>query len=73
MLDRYAWNRAGNMTTIPKVADPTKSFTATYDPWNRLVRIEEGSIKVAEYEYDGAKRRTVKKTYISGELDETRH
>ncbi|MBC8874772.1 MAG: RHS repeat-associated core domain-containing protein [Planctomycetes bacterium] len=66
-------NRAGNMTTIPKPADPTASFTATYDAWNRLVKIEEGSDKVAEYEYDGAKRRSVKKTYISGSLDETRH
>jgi len=68
-----AYNRAGNMTTIPKPADPTQSFTATYDAWNRLVRIEEGLNKVAEYEFDGAKRRTVKKSYVSGELDETRH
>jgi len=68
-----AYNRAGNMTTIPKPADPTASFTATYDAWNRLVKIEEGSDKVAEYEYDGAKRRSVKKTYASGALDETRH
>jgi len=67
------YNRAGNMTTIPKPADPTQSFTATYDAWNRLVRIEEGANKVGEYEFDGAKRRTVKKTYVSGELDETRH
>jgi RHS repeat-associated protein len=61
------------MTTIPKPADPTQSFTATYDAWNRLIRVEEGANKVAEYEYDGAKRRTIKKTYVSGELNETRH
>jgi len=67
------YNRAGNMTTIPKRADPTASFTATYDAWNRLLRIEEGSDKVAEYEYDGAKRRTMKRTYSGGVLDETRH
>lgn len=67
------YNRAGNMTTIPKPADPTQSFTATYDAWNRLIRIEEGANKVAEYDYDGAKRRTVKKTYVSGQRDETRH
>jgi len=67
------YNRVGNMTTIPKPADPTASFTAAYDAWNRLVKIEEGSDKVAEYEYDGAKRRSVKKTYESGQLDETRH
>jgi len=68
-----AYSRAGNMTTIPKPADPTQAFTATYDAWNRLVRVEEGSDKVAEYEYDGAKRRTIKETYSAGLLDETRH
>jgi len=61
------YNRAGNMTTIPKPADPTQSFTATYDGWNRLVRSEEGANKVAEYEHDCAKPRTVKKNYVSGQ------
>ena len=68
-----AYNRAGNMTTIPQPADPTQSFAATYDAWNRLVRLVDGSDTVAEYAYDGAKHRTVKKTYVSGVLDETRH
>ena len=68
-----AYNRAGNMTTIPKPADPTASFTATYDAWNRLVKLEDGSGTVAQYEYDGAKRRTVKKSYSGGVLSETRH
>jgi RHS repeat-associated protein len=68
-----AYNRAGNMTTIPKPADPTSSFAATYDAWNRLVNLEEGENTVAEYVYDGAKRRVVKKTYSAGTLDETRH
>ena len=68
-----AYNCAGNMTTTPKPADPTASFAATYDAWNRLVKIEEASDKVAEYEYDGVKRRSVKKRYASGSLDETRH
>jgi RHS repeat-associated protein len=67
------YNRVGNMTTIPKPADPTQSFTATYDAWNRLVSIEEGGTKLAECEYDGAKRRTVNKKYVSGQLHETRH
>jgi RHS repeat-associated protein len=61
------------MTSIPKPADPTLAFTATYDAWNRLVKIVEGANTVAEYAYDGAKRRTVKKTYVGGVLDETRH
>ncbi|MEZ6114534.1 MAG: hypothetical protein R3C99_26510 [Pirellulaceae bacterium] len=56
-----AYDRAGNMTTIPKPADPTIAFTATYDPWNRLVGIEEpdglGSTqKAGQYAYDGGKR-----------------
>jgi YD repeat-containing protein len=67
------YNRAGNMTTIPQPADPTQSFTGTYDAWNRLVKLEDGSGTVAQYEYDGAKRRTVKKTYTSGVLLEARH
>ena len=61
------------MTTIPKPADPTQSFTATCDAWNRLVKLEDSSGTVAQYEYDGAKRRTIRKTYVSGQLDETRH
>jgi hypothetical protein len=28
-----AYNRAGNMTTIPQPTDPTNSYTATYDAW----------------------------------------
>ncbi len=67
------YNRAGNMTTVPKPADPTTAYTATYDPWNRLVKLEDGANTVAEYRYDAAKRRIVKKTYTGGELDETRH
>jgi RHS repeat-associated protein len=68
-----AYSRAGNMTTIPKPADPTVAYAGTYDAWNRLVRIEEGPNKVAECEYDGAKRRTIKRTYAAGVLNETRH
>jgi RHS repeat-associated protein len=68
-----AYNRAGNMTTIPKPAQPTASFTATYDAWNRLVKLEDGSGTVSQYEYDGAKRRTVKRSYTGDVLTETRH
>ena len=67
------YNRAGNMTTIPKPADPTGSFAATYDAWNRLVKLEAGENTLAEYVYDGAKRRVVKKTYSDGSLDGIRH
>src|SRR5690606_21594962 len=43
-------------------------LTATYDAWNRLVKLENGSGTVAEYEYDGLNRRTTKTT-----ASETRH
>ena len=68
-----AYSKAGNMTTIPQPADPTGSYTATYDAWNRLVKIVEGANTVAEYAYDGAKRRVILKSYSSGILSETRH
>jgi RHS repeat-associated protein len=68
-----AYSRAGNMTTMPKVADPTTSQTCQYDAWNRLTKVSEGANTVAEYSYDGAKRRIVQKSYTSGILSETRH
>jgi RHS repeat-associated protein len=52
-----AYDRAGNMTTIPKPADPTTGFTGTYDAWNHLVKIESGSSTVATYAYNGLHRR----------------
>jgi RHS repeat-associated protein len=68
-----AYNRAGNMTTIPQPGDPTQSYTATYDAWNRLVKLEDGQNTVAEYVFDGAKRLVVRKKYVSGSLNQTRH
>lgn len=46
------YDDAGNTTVFPKPSVPEEYFKATYDAWNRLVRIEDGN-KVAEYEYDG--------------------
>lgn len=54
------YDRNGNMTTIPKPTDPADSFTATYDAWNRMVKVEAGISTVAEYSYDGLHRRTTK-------------
>jgi RHS repeat-associated protein len=68
-----AYNRAGNMTTMSKVADPTVSQACQYDAWNRLIKVSEGADTVSEYQYDGAKRRIVQKSYESGVLGETRH
>jgi len=67
------YSRAGNMTTMPQPASPASSYTATYDAWNRLVKIADGANTVSEYQYDGAKRRVVQKSYVSGTLNETRH
>lgn len=67
------YDKAGNMTTIPQPNDMTSSYVATYDAWNRLVALADGANTVSEYEYDGAKRRSVVKSYVSGSLDETRH
>jgi RHS repeat-associated protein len=46
-----------------------------YDAWNRLVevRASDNSTVIAQYQYDGRNYRTVKKTYASGALAETRH
>ena len=68
-----AYNRAGNMTTIPQPGDPTQSYTATYDAWNRLVKLKDGANTVAECVFDGAKRLVVRKKYVSGSLNQTRH
>jgi len=53
-----AYDRAGNMTLIPKPADPTQTFTATYDPWNRLIKLVDTTTDclIAEYHYDPTAR-----------------
>ena len=66
------YSKAGNMTTMPQPAALTTSYTATYDAWNRLVRLKSGANNVSEYSYDGAKRRTIEKKYVAGVLNETR-
>jgi len=68
-----AYSKAGNMTTMPQPADPTNSYAATYDAWNRLVKLVDGANTVAEYEYDGAKRRIIHTRYDAGTLTHTSH
>jgi RHS repeat-associated protein len=63
-----AYDAAGNTTTIPQVVDPTQSFVALYDAWNRMVKISSGGATVATYAYDGRNWRIVKATSA-----ETRH
>jgi len=67
------YDAAGNMTLIPQSASPTTGFTAKYDAWNRLVQLSAGGITVAQYEYDGMKRRIVLNMYSGGVLSKTLH
>lgn len=67
------FDTAGDMTSIPKPASPSSSFTATYDAWNRLVKLAGGVNTVQENQYDGRRFRIVSKNYAAGVLTETRH
>ena len=68
-----SYNKSGNMTTIPIPDDPTSSYTATYDAWNRLVKLEDDTNTITEYQYDGTRRRVLHKVYNTGVLDYTKH
>ncbi len=66
----------GNSTFFPDPRLLTDGLTAAYDAWNRLVLLEEdnglgGLQTLAELQYDGLNRRTVKIDYR--ESMETRH
>ncbi|WP_425400431.1 RHS repeat-associated core domain-containing protein [Aeoliella sp.] len=47
----------GNMTEFVEPKSVGDSYTAAYDAWNRLVKIEDSAGTVAAYEYDGLSRR----------------
>ncbi len=66
-------DRAGNMVALPKPGSPADALGATFDAWNRMVKVEDGQDIVAEYQYTPDNRRAVKKTYSGGALSETRH
>ncbi len=72
-----AYSPAGNMTTIPQGNDPTREYTATYDAWNRLVKLEEEVSSTLEtvstYTYDGRKFQIVQEEYTDGVLEVTKH
>ena len=63
----------GNLTSFPQPDDLTSSFNATWDAWNRLVKLDDGTNTIAKYGYDGLGRRIIKKDYDAGTLSETRH
>ena len=54
------YDLVGNMTIMPAVSNWTTAQTLTWDAWNRLVKVSEGSITIAEYSYDALFRRVTK-------------
>ncbi len=68
-----AYDAAGNMTGFVKPSAPSSNLTATYDAWNRLVKVADGANTVVEYFYDGTRRRVIRLGYTGGTLSETRH
>ena len=62
---------AGNMTSLPMPYAPTSSFSVKYDAWNRLVEVKDAGQLVQENEYDGLGQRIVRKSYVSGDLEDT--
>lgn len=82
-LDRPSW---ANLTTDQWAAltvndwarmEVVPMYQATYDAWNRLVKLTEPGATTAEpvqeNQYDGRGYRIVTKTYTAGTLAETRH
>ena len=66
-----AYDNAGNMISGPSPDSPTTRVHYKYDAWNRLVKVQadnggSAGTTIAEYSYDGIKRR-VTKTLPSGE------
>jgi RHS repeat-associated protein len=61
-----AYDRAGNMIETAKPGDPANEWDVTYDAWNRVVQVTDGTTTVA-YEYDGHGRRTLR---VSGSTEE---
>jgi YD repeat-containing protein len=64
-------DRNGNMTTMPQPALLTTSYTATYDAWNRLVKLASGGSTVVTYKYDGQNWRTT--TIIASPAETREH
>ena len=80
-MDRPSW---ANLTTDQWATltaedwsrlEVAPTFQATFDAWNRLVKLTDGGdgTTVQENQYDGRGYRVVTKTYASGTLTETRH
>ena len=72
-VTHVAHDAAGNMTKVPTPVGWSAHYDLTWDAWNRLVKVADGAITVAEYQYDGDNDRILKKLYSSGSLSQTRH
>ena len=55
-----AQDAAGNLTSLPQPLNLGRSYTLTWDAWNRLMTVKDGSTTVGAYRYDGASRRVTK-------------
>jgi RHS repeat-associated protein len=52
-----AYDRNGNMNSVPQPAAMSSAYAATWDAWNRLVELSSGVTIVQQNVYDGATRR----------------
>ena len=70
-----AYDRNGNMNLIPQGKNPSASYAATYDAWNRLVKLTDTSTSdtVQENQYDARNFRVIRQDYANNTLSETRH
>jgi RHS repeat-associated protein len=56
------YDAAGNTTSMPHPKGLTATAEPTYDPWNRLMDVNDGELAVI-YEYDGLNRMIVRIEY----------
>jgi RHS repeat-associated protein len=68
-----AYDRNGNMTTIPQPLALTEGYTGVWDAWNRLIYLQSGGENVEFCLYDGLNRRVMRNQYSPpGTLTESR-
>lgn len=68
------YDRAGNMTSVPKSTDLASALGLKYDAWNRLVEVTDGGILLAKFSYDGTGRRIEQATdFVDGQPQQATH
>ena len=70
-----AYDRAGNMITMPQPLAAGSAYAATFDAWQRLMTLTDPSTghTVQKNQYDGRNFRVARLTYAGGSLSETRY